>query len=163
MDFSTKSDIATSFHRIEELLECGIFERQNSRNPLVRSALTELLILVRDLMAKAKVFAEPIEFSDDVNVTERVKTVSDAIKFVRDAICHVNSENRTHEELSARLSYNIAYGKTNLVKTSGVEIKSDYADDVCFFFGNQKLYLRRHIMRAYEEVKGKLSPLVENA
>ena len=114
-------------------------------------------------MAKAKVFAEPIEFSDDVNVTERVKNVSDAIKFVRDAICHVTSENRTHEELSARFSYNIAYGKANLVKTSGVEIKSDYADDVCFFFGNQKLYLRRHIMRAYEEAKGKLSPLVEKA
>ena len=163
MDIYTKSDIKSSFHRIEELLASGIFEQQNSSNPLVRSALTELLILVRDLMAKAKIFAEPIDFSDDVNLTASVKSVSDAIKFVRDAICHVDSENRNHEECNARLSYNIAYGKCNLAKIGDVEIKSDYQDDICFFFGNQKLYLRRHIIRAYEEAKGKLRPLVEKA
>jgi len=163
MDFYTKSDIESSFRRIDELLVCGIFEPHNSRNHLVRSALTELLILVRDLMAKAKIFAEPVEFSDDVNVTKQVKNVSDAVKFVRDAICHVDSENRNHEECNARLSYNIAYGKCNLAKIGDVEIKSDYEDDICFFFGSQKLYLRRHIIRAYEDAKAKLLPLVEKA
>jgi hypothetical protein len=163
MDIYTKSDIESSFRRIEELLACGIFEPQNSRNPLVRSALTELLILVRDLMAKAKIYAESIEFSDDVNVTEKVQNVSDAIKYVRDAICHVDSENRNYDECNARLIYNIAYGKRNLAKIGEVEIKSDYEDDVCFFFGSQKLYLKHHIVRAYEEAKVKLQPLVEKA
>jgi len=163
MDFYTKSDIESSFRRIDELLMCGIFEPNNSGSPLVRSAITELLILVRDLMAKAKIFAEPVEFSDDVNVTDRVKNVSDAIKFVRDAICHVDSENRNHEECNARLSCNIVYGRCNMLKIGDVEIKSEYEDDICFFFGNQKLYLRRHIIRAYEEAKEKLLPLVEKA
>ena len=161
MDFHTKSDIKRSFRRIDELLACGIFEPLNSGGPLVRSALTELLILVRDLMQKAKIFSEPIEFMDDVNITDKVKTVSDAIKFVRDAICHVDSENHNHEECNARLSYNIAYGKCNLANLGDVEIKSDYEDDICFFFGSQKLYLRRHIIRAYKEAKEKLVPLVE--
>ena len=116
MDFYTKSDIRSSFHRIEELLASGIFEPPNSGNPLVRSALTELLILIRDLMAKAKILAAPVDFTDDVNVTKQVKNISDAVKFVRDAICHVDSENRNHEECNARLSYNIAYGKCNLAK-----------------------------------------------
>lgn len=141
----------------------GIFEPANSGNLLIRSALTELLILVRDLMAKAKILAVPVDFTDDVNVTKQVKDISDAVKIVRDAICHVDSDNRNHEECNARLSYNIVYGKCNLAKIGDVEIKSDYEDDVCFFFGSQKLYLQRHIRRAYEEAKAKLLPLVEQA
>lgn len=163
MDFYTKSDIQSSIRRVDELLGCGIFDQENSRNPLVQSALTELLILVRDLMAKSRIYAEPIEFTDDVNVTGKVKNVSDAIKFVRDAICHVDSDNRNHDECNARLSYNMAFGKCNLAKIGGVEIKSDYPDDVCFFFGNQKLYLNRHIARAFTEAKRNLEPLINNA
>jgi len=163
MDFYTKSDIQSSIRRVDELLGCGIFDQENAQNPLVQSALTELLILVRDLMAKSRIYAEPVEFTDDVNVTEKVKNVSDAIKFVRDAICHVDSDNRNHDECNARLSYNIAYGQCNLAKIGDVEIKSDYPDDVWFFFGNQKLYLRRHIARAFTEAKRNLEPLIKNA
>lgn len=163
MDFYTKSDIQSSIHRVDELLSCGIFDQENAHNPLVQSALTELLILVRDLVAKSKIYAEPVEFIDDVNVTEKVENVSDAIKFVRDAICHVDSDNRNHDECNARLSYNIAYGKCNLAKIGDVEIKSDYPDDVCFFFGNQKLYLSRHIGRAFTEAKRNMEPLINNA
>nr|WP_320135173.1 hypothetical protein [uncultured Amphritea sp.] len=162
MDFYTKSDIQSSIRRIDELLDCGIFDQENSQNPLVQSALTEMLILVRDLMAKSRIYAEPVEFTDEVNVTEKVKNVSDAIKFVRDAICHVDSDNRNHDECNARLSYNIAYGQCNLAKIGDVEIKSDYPDDVCFFFGNQKLYLSRHIARAFTEAKRNLEPLIKN-
>ena len=69
MDFYTKSDIQSSIRRVDELLGCGIFDQENAQNPLVQSALTELLILVRDLMAKSRIYAEPVEFTDDVNVT----------------------------------------------------------------------------------------------
>ena len=163
MDFYTKSDIQISIRRVDELLSCGIFDQENAQNPLVQSALTELLILVRDLMAKSRIYAKPVEFTDDVNVTETVKNVSDAIKFVRDAICHVDSDNRNHDECNARLSYNIAYGQCNLATIGDVEIKSDYPDDICFFFGNQKLYLNRHIARAFKEARHNLEPLTNNA
>ena len=160
-----KSDIEGSFHRIDELLGCGIFDpsRDRDRDPLVRSALTELLILIRDLMAKAKIYAEPIDFTDDINITDKVQNVSCAIIFVRDAVCHVDSENHNHDECDARLSYNIAYGKHTLMKFRGVQIKSDYEDDVCFFFGHQKLYLKRHLERAYWEARDKLLPLVSKS
>lgn len=160
MDFLTKSDIEVSFSRIEKLLHCGIFLPENSQSPLVQSALAELLIRVRDLMAKSKRYASPIEFSDDVNTTDGVANVSDAIKFIRDAICHIDSDNHNHEECGARMSYNIAYGKCNFMKIGDTEIKSDYEDDVCFFFGAQKLYLNRHIKRAYEEAKANLEPVL---
>lgn len=161
IDFYTKSDIESSIRRVDELLCCGIFDPAQSENPLICSALTEMLILVRDLMEKARIYAAPVEFVDDVNITDKVHNVSEAIKFVRDAICHIDSENRNHDECNARLSYNIIYGKHNLLKIGDIEIKSDYEDDVCFFFGSQKLYLHRHIIRAYEEAKSKLLPVVQ--
>lgn len=160
MDFYTISDIRSTIVRVEELIGSGIFDPKNSSNILLNSALTELLILVRDLMAKSKKYAQPIIFTDDINVTNEVKNVSDAIKFVRDAICHIDSQNRNHDNCRARLSYNIAYGKCCLAKIGDVEIKSDYNDDICFFFGSQKLYLKRHIIRAFKEAKINLEPLL---
>lgn len=162
MNFQTKADIEQSFSRIDKLFECGIFNQNNSTNPLVQSALSELLIRLRDLMAKAEYYTTRIDFQDDVNQTEKITDVSDSIKFIRDAICHIDSDNHNHEECSARLSYNISYGKCNLMKIGDVEIKSDYNDDVCFFFGSQKLYLNRHIKRAYTAAKEKLEPVLTN-
>ena len=162
MDFYTKSDIETSFRRIETLLQCGIFLPENSQNPLVQSALAELLIRIRDLMAKSKKYSSPVEFSDDVNTTDKITNVSDSIKFIRDAICHIDSNNHNHDECNARLSYNIGYGKCNLMKIGEIEIKSDYEDDVCFFFGSQKLYLNRHLRRAYKEAKSNLELILAN-
>jgi hypothetical protein len=160
MDFQTKSDIQQSFLRIDNLFECGIFNQENSDNPLVQSALTELLIRLRDLMAKSNYYANGITFEDDINQSDKITHVSDTIKFVRDAICHIDSDNHNHDECNARLSYNIAYGKCNLMKIENIEIKSDYIDDVCFFFGSQKLYLKRHIKRAYIEAKENLEPIL---
>ena len=161
MDFLTKSDIETSFSRIETLFECGIFSPENSRNPLVQSALSELLIRIRDLMAKSNRHGEPITFNEDINETDRIKNVADVIKFVRDAICHIDSDNHNHDECNARLSFNVAYGKCVLMEINGVKIGSDYTDDVAFFFGNQKLYLRSHLRRAYDEAKRNLQPVLE--
>jgi len=162
MDFQTKNDIQQSFSRIEKLFECGIFNKENSENPLVQSALTELLIRLRDLMAKSNYYANGITFQDDINKSDKITHVSDTIKFIRDAICHIDSKNHSHEECNARLSYNIAYGKCNLMKIGDIEIKSDYTDDVCFFFGSQKLYLNRHLKRAYTEAKKELQPILAN-
>ena len=162
MDFLTKSDIEVSFSRIDTLLECGIFLPDNSQNPLVQSALAEILIRVRDLMAKSKKYAVAIEFKEDINATDKITNVSDVIKFIRDAICHIDSDNHNHEECGARMSYNIGYGKCNLMKLGDIEIKSDYEGDVCFFFGSQKLYLNRHIKRAYLEARENLEPVLAN-
>ena len=163
MDYFTKSDIESSFRRIEELLQCGIFHRNNSNNPLFRSALTELLILVRDLMAKAKKYAEPVTFADDIVITKEVKNVSDAIKFLRDAVCHIDSKNHNINSslTEVRASFCTIFGKGVLANIGDFELKSEYQDDICFLFGGQRLYLRRHIIRAYLEAKEKLLPLLQ--
>ncbi len=159
MDSQMKQQIRMSFERIDELLLCGIFQRERADDPLVMSALAERLILVRDPMAKAKKFTTPVQLTDDLNIANQVKDVSDAIKYVRDGICHVDSENHSHDLCKARIGYNVAYGKRCIAKFGDVELTSDYEDDVCFF-GEQKLYLKRLLRRAYQEAKDKLSPSI---
>lgn len=47
-----------------------------------------------------------------------------------------------------------------LIHLRDLMYKSDYEDDVCFFFGKAKIYLSRHIIRAYKEATQALRPLL---
>ena len=163
MDFFTRGDIQQSVKRMDELLVCGIFTPQNSRHILFRAAFIELLITLRDLMAKCRKFSEPIRFDDDVLKIDGVEHVSDLIKHVRDAICHPDSENHFVEGGNIKTSFSVAFGKRVLMKTDTFVLESKYQDDICFFFGPQSIYLNRHIIRAFDEAKAKLLPLVSAA
>lgn len=160
MDFFDKSDIQGSLRRIEELLSCGIFEPKNSSHVLMRAAFIELLISLRDLMYKAEKYSSRIDFTDDVSVGERIKDVSDLIKYVRDALCHPDSDNHYIEKGNMKATFNVTFGKANLLKIGDFEQASLYEDDICFFFGTKGIYLKRHVIRAFEEAKAKLEPLV---
>lgn len=156
LDFFTETDIKSSIRRIEQLLSCGIFQPQNSENVLFRAAFIEVLIALRDLMYKAQKYTSRISFDDDVKKTEQVRDVSDLIKFVRDALCHPDSENHYIEVGNIKATFCVGFGKVNLMKLGDFEQVSKYDDDVCFFFGGHGIYLNRHILRAFEEAKKKL-------
>jgi hypothetical protein len=162
IDFHTKSDIDSAIKRIDELLSCGIFNSGNSGNVLFRAAFIEMLIALRDLMYKSEKFSSRISFEDDVPKSEKVKDVSDLIKYVRDALCHPDSNNHYIEVGNIKATFNVAFGKCNLMKIGEFEQKSLYQDDICFFFGSMGIYLNRHIVRAYQEAKKNLEPYIEN-
>ncbi|MBF4376217.1 hypothetical protein EAY46_24850 [Vibrio anguillarum] len=161
MDFFSKSEIESSLSRIDELLSCGIFHPNNSSHVLMRAAFIEMLISLRDLMYKTEKFSERIDFKDDVLVEGKVKDVSDLIKYVRDALCHPDSDNHYIDKNNIKSSFNVAFGKCTLMKIGDFEQSSKYDDDVCFFFGLKGIYLKRHIMRAHQEAKEKLTPLLK--
>lgn len=162
MNFFDKSDIQSSLHRIEELLSCGIFEPKNSPHVLMRAAFVELLISLRDLMYKAEKYSSRIDFTDDVPIGDRINDVSDLIKYVRDAICHPDSDNHYIEKGNIKATFNVGFGRANLIKIGDFEQSSLYEDDVCFFFGSKGIYLKRHVIRAFEEARAKLHPLVNS-
>ena len=161
LDFFTESDIRESIRRVDELLRCGIFHPDNSRNVLFRAAFIELLIALRDLMYKAQKHAARISFTEDVKTTEKINDVTDLIKYVRDALCHPDSENHYVEPGNIKATFNVAFGKANLMKIGDFQQTSQYQDDICFFFGSQQIYLKRHIIRAFDEAKASLLPLLE--
>lgn len=145
MDFITKSEVADSLDRIEKLIQCGIFNQNNAQHALMRAAFTEVMIHLSDLMSKAARYTERIDFKKDVIEGD----VTDLITNVRNALCHVSSgEHMLGSENSIKFSFNIAFGKCNVMKMGDVEIKSKYEDDICFFFGEKGIYLKRHIIRA---------------
>ncbi len=153
MDFHSKSDIESSINRIDQLMSCGIFEPSNSGNVLFRAAFIEMLIAMRDLMYKSQKYAQRISFTDDVSQSDKIQDVSDLIKYVRDALCHPDSDNHYIEPGNIKATFNVAFGKANLLKIGDFEQKSLYQDDVCFFFGSKAIYLNRHIIRAFDEAK----------
>jgi hypothetical protein len=162
MDFHDKSDIKQSIKRIEQLFSCGIFQPQNSDNVLFRAAFIELLIAMRDLMFKTNKYATRISFSDDIVSINKITDVTGVIKHVRDAICHPDSQNH-YIEKGQKASFNVLFGKGCICKINDYEQSSPYDDDICFFFGLQHIFMKRHIVRAFEEAKSKLLPLIEES
>lgn len=159
MDFHDKSDIETAFREIENIFGSGIFDPKNMGHPLFKPAFVGVLVPLRDLMYKAEKYAKRIDFSDDVTAKDKVKDVSDLIKFVRDAMCHPDSDNHYIEE-GMKASFNVQVGKGTLIKINDFEQANPYADDVCFFFGSQRIFLKRHILRAVTEAHEILDPLI---
>ena len=104
------------------------------------------MIILRDMVAKCEKFSNRLSFIDDVVISEKVSDVTDLITYVRDALCHIDSQK--HLFCSNKITYCIACGKGNLIKIGDKTITSDYNDDICFIFGEQKIYLKRHIFRA---------------
>jgi len=54
----------------------------------------------------------------------------------------------------------VAFGKANLMKLGDVELRGDYDDDVAIFYGTNRLYLKRHIIRALHEAQEQLEPML---
>lgn len=163
MEITDQQDCETNISRIEELLRSGIFEPANSGHVLQQSAFIELMICLRDLVAKVEKYGERISFQEDILKNEYVDDVSDAIRSVRDACCHIDSYKRHFDENKNRGSFMVAYGKCNVGKINDLELKSEYSDDMAVFYGKNRLYFRRHIIRAYEEAKSQLLPYLPSS
>ena len=155
-------DCEVDILRIDQLLSCGIFEPQNLTNILQKSAFIDLMICLRDLLQKTEKYAKRISFTDDVITNEYVKDVTDSITAVRNACCHIESNIRLLDNHENRGSFNVVYGKGNIIKIDDLELKSDYEDDIAFFYGKNRLYMNRHIIRAFKEAKTLLQPMLSN-
>jgi len=170
IDFKTKTEIETDIDRITQILKCDIFSQQNCRHPLLQAAFIELIIRLRDLLYKCDKFDGRVNFSDDVvylkykdyyGKEKEVKDITDAVAYIRNAACHIESE-LNFLDPNIIFIFNVAYGKHNIISTPKKNLTSDYGDDVRFFYGEQKLYLKRHIIRAFEESKKFLSQYLTN-
>lgn len=158
MDHFTDSEIQHDIDRVRAIINCGIFDPNNSGHPLRLSALTELMICLRDLMAKCVLAGSRITFCDHVIPMAECNDVTDAIKFVRDALCHMDSSKHNLKAIQARITFNTVYGKMCLMQVRDLRIENPYDDDIAFFLGPQRLFLKRHIMRAFEEAVALLQP-----
>jgi hypothetical protein len=137
-DFFTKSQIETDLNRVKELINTGVF------------------IKLWDLTQKLVLLENRIDFKEDIKSGD----ITDLIRRIRYAVCHVDSgEHMLKSKQQVKFSFNIAYGKVNLASIGEKKITSDYEDDICFFFGENKIYLKRHIIRCIQEAEKKIQEL----
>lgn len=153
IDFLTKSDFEQDINEIAEIINSNIFSLQNSQLGILRkSAFIHLMILLRDLMYKsANYTGKRVSFTDDIKPQKNIIDVTDLIKYIRDAVVHVDSPN--HKIDTNKISFNVYYGKGNFMRIGDVTYSSDYEDETSFFFGETKIYLNRHIIRAFNEAR----------
>lgn len=158
MDIVDRQDCEHNIRRINELLSCGIFDSVNSGNVLQSSAFTDLIICLRDLLYKTEKYAKRILFTEEIMTNTYVHDITDAVTAIRDACCHINSFKRLFDDKRNRGSFMVIYGKGTLMKIGDLELKSDYKDDIAFFYGKNRLYVNRHIRRALKEATELLQP-----
>src|SRR5215204_4396057 len=89
-----QSEILYDILRIRKVMESGIFEPENRKHPLRQSAFTEVIILLHDLLQKAKLQNLRVAFTDDVDTSLwDVRDITDLVRHVRDGVCHIDSDN----------------------------------------------------------------------
>jgi hypothetical protein len=167
LDYFELSDVANNIRRIEDIFATNIFAPDNLiTNPLGKSAFIEVMICLQDLLAKADKISKRISFKDDVqvyNTKAKHKDITDLVFAIRNSCCHIQSELHkippTSRAKNIRAKYNVVIGKGE-PELYGIKFKSDYPDEICFFYGEHKIYLGRHIVRAYNEAIKVFKPLL---
>lgn len=165
-------DITSNISRIETILSTDILAPHNKNHPLLWSAIIETIICLHDLLQKLRklkadngftIFDAKIRFNDDLTKTAKQLDITDTVGLFRDALCHIGSNTHFFEK-DMLISYSILYGKTKAFgwddRENSSNIESDYPDDICFYIGKYRLYLKRHILRALFKAKIRFACLV---
>lgn len=153
-------EIEHDISRIKAILDTDIFAQENMSHPLIPSAFTELIICLNDLLQKSDDLAKSrVSFTDDIEITAKLKDITDLVSKVRNAVCHIPSGAHQIENTDLIFTFNVIYGEGTLAQFGAHSFRSEYTDEVCFFFGTNRIYLKRHIIRAFQEAKHKLVQL----
>ncbi len=154
-DFFIKTQIETDFRRVTELINTDVFS--DSTLIVFREAVfTEVMIKLHDLLQKLNLLHKRVSFADDIDSGD----ITDLVSNIRNAVCHMDSgEHKLRGDQQIKFTFNTAYGKTTLLSAGGKKLTSDYQDDICFFFGDNKIYLKRHIVKCIREAEKKTQAL----
>ncbi len=157
-NFFIKTQIESNINDVENLLSTGVFSDAILR-PFQESVFVSVILKLDDLLQKLRILDERLSFTDDVASGD----ITDLVKNIRNAICHLNSpENMLDKENQIKFVFNIAMGKSNLISIGEKIIRSDYDDDMAFFYGESRIYLKRHLIRLLKEAKDTYQKLYPN-
>lgn len=152
-DFFRKGDIQTSIRKCRDLFSSGIFSSAGISGSLFEPAVVMLLINMNDLLAKSNNDKMRVAFVDDIEITDKIKDVTDLIRECRNAACHIGSPEHLFDGIG-KFTFNVVPGLVpKAFKINGIRLGCDFADDIAVFYGEKRLYLRRHLLRAFEAVE----------
>lgn len=148
-NFFIKTQISSNINDVENLLSTGIFSTTILR-PFQEPVFVSIILKLDDLLQKFRILDERVNFTDDVASGD----ITDLVNNIRNAVCHLSSsENILDKENQIKFVFNIAIGKGSIIQIGEKIVGSDYDDDIAFFFGENRIYLKRHIIRLLKESK----------
>jgi hypothetical protein len=146
--FFIKSQISSNINNVRNLLNTGVFEA-----PILKQfhepVFVSIILKLNDLLQKFDKLGNRINFNDDIDSGD----ITDLINKIRNAICHLDSpENLLDKKTEIKFVFNMVIGKVNaIVIGDKIVAKSDYDDDIAIFYGEYRIYLKRHIIRIINE------------
>tara|TARA_R110001583_G_scaffold194829_2_gene367239 strand:+ start:106 stop:612 length:507 start_codon:yes stop_codon:yes gene_type:complete len=159
MNNDTKFIISISIRRIAELLDSKIlWSNDKILIPFKHSVLTEVLVLLNDLLQKSNKFKNRVDFKDDVfiynhtNKKLKIDDVTDLISNFRNLLCHTNTD-RTIATSYLKNLFNLIPKKEILYEFDDVVVQNKYDDDIAYSSGKNVLYLKRHIEKSFYCIK----------
>ena len=162
-DFFVKTDISSNIRNSENLLKTGVFSAGVLR-PFQESVFISIILKFDDTLQKFNIFDKRINFTDDINITAEVEDITDLVNKIRNAVCHINSpENLLDKTTKTKFVFSTIIGKGTAISIDGKPLAtSEYEDDIAFYYGEYRIYLRRHIFRLIEESKKVYKELYPN-
>jgi hypothetical protein len=157
MTTEVEREFSSAINTVKRLLDSRILWNEGNGIPPVyyNPVLTTILINMRDLLAKCeKHCGQRVDFKDDVltDTPQKINDVTDLIVNFRDAACHNDSFKRKYGGSTlAFLTQIRSIGP--MANVQGRPVGSRYSDDVAFIMGVNVLYLKRHLERAFQEIK----------
>ncbi|WP_374391593.1 hypothetical protein [Sphingopyxis sp.] len=149
------TDVTVSILSIKQIIETGILTPHNSSHPFFRPCVGQILIELRDLLHKADRLGKRVTFCDDVLPKDgKQRDVTDLITDCRNAVCHISSGIHIFEQ--NKFTFNVVAGYfPNAISINGHTMGCDYADDIAVLWGSLRLYVHRHLLRAFVEIEKK--------
>lgn len=140
------------------MLTTGVFGASVLR-PFQEPVFISIILKLDDLLQKFRILNQRINFRDDISSGD----ITDLVNKIRNVICHLNSdENLLDKETQLKFVFNMVIGKGNIVQIGdNIVAKSEYDDDIAFYYGEHRIYLKRHLIRVLNEainVECKLYP-----
>lgn len=145
------ADIQSSISRCADLFNSGIFTSGSTAGVVFEASVTLLLVHLSDLLQKAKIDGKRVSFVDDVTVSDAIADVTDVVRACRNAACHVTSGQ--HQIDAGKFTFCVVAGYSpTAFSINGVDRGCAYHDDLAIYYGSTRVYLRRHLLRSFEEV-----------
>jgi len=147
-DFFVKSQIQSNIRDIKTLLDTGVFNASILRL-FQEPTFVSIVLKLNDLLQKYNQIGKRINFTDDIPSGD----ITDLVNRIRNAICHLDSdENLLDSEAQMKFVFNMIIGKGEAINMGNKAVaKSDYEDDIAFFYGENCLYFKRHLLRVLKE------------
>lgn len=147
-EFFVKSQIRSNIESVRDLLNTGIFG-----TPVLiifqEPVFVSIILKLNDLLQKFNQLDNRINFTEDIKSGD----ITELVRNTRNAICHLDSEENLLEKGSnIKFVFNMIIGKGKAMAVGdSVVASSDYEDDIAFFYGENRIYLNRHLVRIISE------------